>query len=179
MAADLNQLQPEFRDKAVMLLNHCLQEGVIMRPNFTIRTPFEQARLWRQSRSSEQIQEKIAELKSRGAPFLAFCIESVGPQHGDPVTNAIPGLSWHQWREALDCFWLVDGKAEWSAMRKVNGKNGYRVYATKAREMGLDAGGFWNSLKDWPHVQLRSAPSPLSIFSLQQIDARMKELFGS
>ena len=179
MAADINQLQPGFKEKVQHLLSTCENAGFTMRPNFTIRTPFEQAKLWRQSRSIEQIRLKISELKSKSAPFLAFCIESAGPQHGSPVTNAIPGLSWHQWGEALDCFWVVDGKAEWSIRRLVNGRNGFKVYAEKAKEIGLDAGGFWNSLKDWPHVQLRKSPSPLSLFSLVEIDARMKELFGS
>ena len=122
MAADLNQLQPEFKDKVLLLLSHCQQEGYTMRPSFTLRSPFEQGKLWRQSRSSEQVSQKISELKTKGAPFLAHCIESVGSQSGSPVTNAIPGLSWHQWGEALDCFWLVDGQAEWSTTKKINGK---------------------------------------------------------
>lgn len=179
MAADINQLQPEFKEKATLLLSQCQQSGIIMRPCFTIRTPFEQAKLWRQSRAREQIQQKISELRNKGAHFLAFCIESVGPQHGEPVTNAIPGLSWHQWGEALDCFWVVDGKAEWSVKRLVNDQNGFKVYANKAKEMGLNAGGFWSSIKDWPHVQFRKAPSPLPLFSLQEIDGRMKELYGN
>src|SRR6185369_14731386 len=102
-----------------------------------------------------EIALKIASLRDQGAPFLAHCLESVGPQSGDPVTNAIPGLSWHQWGEAMDCVWIVDGAAEWSTTRKVNGVNGYRAYANEAVRLGLTAGGFFRSLKDWPHVQLR------------------------
>jgi peptidoglycan LD-endopeptidase CwlK len=175
---DLNLLVDEFRRKVIALLDRCTARGATMRPYFTLRSPFEQARLWRQSRSREQIEAKIAELRSKSAPFLADCIERVGPQHGDPVTNAVPGLSWHQWGEAADCFWLVDGEAEWSPRKEINGLNGYQVYAEEAQAAGLTAGGLWPSFKDWPHVQLRSSSSPLQVMSLTEIDTRMKERFG-
>lgn len=179
MAADLNLLKPDFKAKVDELLGNCNDQGIVMRPNESLRDPFVQARYWRQSRSSEQIAAKIADLNAQGASFLAHCIDSVGPQHGDPVTNSIPGLSWHQWGEALDCFWVVNGQAEWSVKRLVNGKNGFQVYAATANQMGLTAGGLWTSLKDWPHVQLRKAASPLGEFTLQQIDAAMKSQFGT
>src|SRR5262249_20995053 len=145
------------------------QRGIEMRPYTTLRDPFEQARLWRQSRSHEQIERKIQEFREAHAEFLAHCLESVGPQSGDPVTNAAPGLSWHQWGEAVDCFWLVNGQAEWSTTKLVNGLNGYRVYAEEAQRLGLTAGGLWSGLKDWPHVQLQVAGSPLGLFTLVQI----------
>lgn len=178
MAADLNLLKPEFKAPVDELLAKCREQGIIMTPNEGLRDVFVQAKYWRQSRSSQEINAKIAGLRQQGASFLADCIDKVGPQHGDPVTNSIPGLSWHQWGEALDCFWLVDGEAEWSVRRLVNGKNGYQVYAQIASQMGLTAGGLWTTLKDWPHVQLRKAGSPLGDFTIQQIDATMKERFG-
>jgi peptidoglycan LD-endopeptidase CwlK len=178
MPPTLDDLIPSFRDGVSRLLDACAARGVEMRMNETLRTPFDQARFWRQSRTLAEIQAKIAELQSAGAPFLADCIRRVGPQHGDPVTNAPPGLSWHQWGEALDCFWVVDGEAEWSTTKKVNGVNGFRVYANEAHELGLDAGGLWTKLKDWPHVQLRPGRSPLALMSLQAIDTAMAARFG-
>lgn len=175
---DLGLLVDGFRPKMIALLERCAARDMAMRPYFTLRSPFEQARLWRQSRSKEEIEAKIAELESKSAPFLADCIARVGPQHGDPVTNAIPGLSWHQWGEAVDCFWLVDGEAEWSSRKEINGLNGYQIYAEEAQAAGLTAGGLWTSFKDWPHVQLRSASSPLKSISLVDIDKEMKERFG-
>jgi hypothetical protein len=174
---DINDLVPEFTPKVKTLLENCKNRGIEMRPYQTLRSPFEQARLWRQSRSKEEIEDKIKEFKEAGADFLAFCLESVGPQFGDPVTNAAPGLSWHQWKEAVDSFWFANGKAEWSATKKINGLNGYRVYAEEAEKLGLTAGGLWTSLKDWPHVQLKSAHSPLKIFTIRQINDIMKERF--
>jgi peptidoglycan LD-endopeptidase CwlK len=178
MAADLSVLVPSFRNKVNNLLARCARRGVVMRPYFTIRTPLEQAKLWRQSRSIEQIEAKIDELRAADAPFLARCIEKVGEQNGDPVTNAIPGLSWHQWSEAVDCFWLVDNDAEWSANKLIDGQNGYRVYAEEAVRLKLTAGGNFTSLKDWPHVQLRTQGSPASLMTLPEIDAEMKARFA-
>jgi len=150
-----------------------------MRPSAGLRDPFDQARLWRQSRSIEEINAKVQEFRAAGADFLAHCIESVGPQHGDPVTNAPPGYSWHQWGEAVDCFWLLDGKAEWSTAKKVGGENAYRAYAAEAEELGLVAGGHWATLKDWPHVQLRPDASPAKALLVSQVNAEMEKRFGS
>ncbi len=124
------------------------------------------------------MQRKIHELRDAGAEFLALCIESVGPQSGPHVTDAPPGLSWHQWGEAFDSFWLVNGDAEWSTTRKINGLNGYRVYAEEAAKLDLTPGGLWPTFKDWPHVQFRSAKSPAAVFSLTDIDRIMRERFG-
>jgi len=178
MAADLDKLIPEFKALVVELVERCQARGVEMRPNAGLRDPFEQAKLWRQSRAREEIQAKIAEFERAGASFLAHCLTSVGPQHGAHVTDTPPGFSWHQWGEALDVFWVVDGKAEWSTQKLVNGVNGYRVYADEAEAVGLTAGGHWTKLKDWPHVQHRSASNVGRVVSLLEIDSQMKARFG-
>lgn len=179
MAIPLTDLDEAFREKMQSLLAALDAIGVEMRPYFGVRTPEEQAILWRQSRSREEISAAIARLRSGGADFLADILRDVGPRHGPHVTNALPGLSWHQWGEAVDCFWAVNGVAEWSSTKLVDGINGYRVYATKAKELGLEAGGFWSSLKDWPHVQLRRAGSPASAgMTLAEIDEQMRNRYG-
>jgi hypothetical protein len=98
-------------------------------------------------------------LTSAGALFLAHCLASVGPRSGDPVTNAVPGFSWHQSGEAMDCMWIVNGFAEWSTTRKVNGVNGYRTDADEAVGSGSLPAASLPASKDWPHVQLRTAGS--------------------
>lgn len=179
MAVALDGLENGFRQQVEELLAQCLQGGVDMRPYTGVRTPKEQAKLWRQSRATEEINAAIAKLKNGGAPFLASVVEDVGPQHGPHVTNALPGLGWHQWGEAVDCFWSVNGHAEWSASKLIDGINGYQFYAGKAKSLGLTAGGLWTSFKDWPHVQLRTSGSPVSAgMTLAEIDAVMKERFG-
>src|SRR5262245_37617115 len=174
---DINDLIPEFVPLAEQLLKICLERGIEMRPFHTLRDPFEQARLWRQSRTTEEVKRKIVEFRDAGAIFLAFCLNSVGKQFGRHVTNSPPGLSWHQWGESMDCFWVVDGHAEWSTTRLINGLNGYQVYTEVARELGLTPGGLFSKQKDFPHVQFRPSSNPLSALSLQQINQMMQERF--
>jgi hypothetical protein len=177
MAADLEQLVPALKSGVLKIVQACANNGVDLRSNTGLREPFEQARLWRQSRSIEEITERIVFLKSQSAPFLAYCIESVGPQNGKHVTNAVPGLSWHQWGEAIDFFWLVNGAAEWSVKKLIDGKNGYQELAAQAAKIGLDAGGLWKTFKDWPHVQLTHDSSPLDRMSYQEIDKAIQGKF--
>jgi peptidoglycan LD-endopeptidase CwlK len=174
----LDTLTAEFREKVILLIENCKSRGITMHPYFTLRDPFSQAKLWRQSRTSYEILQKIKDLKAQNALFLAYCIESVGKQYGGHVTNAIPGLSWHQWGEAVDSVWIVNNKSVWSTTQTVNGLNGYMVYADEAKKLGLDAGFNWKNFKDSPHVQFRKAASPLFEFSIEQIDSEMKKRFG-
>jgi len=174
---DINDLIPEFLPSAELLLQNCLARGIEMRPFHTLRDPFEQARLWRQSRTTEEVKRKIAEFRDAGAGFLAFCLDGVGKQFGRHVTNAPPGLSWHQWGESMDCFWVVEDEAEWSTTKLINGLNGYQVYTEEARELGLTPGGLFKKLKDFPHMQFSPASSPLIVLSLQQINQMMQERF--
>jgi hypothetical protein len=179
IAEDSGSIIPEFKEKALKAILLCKEKGIEMRPFCTIRDPFDQARLWRQSRTIEEISLRITDLKNKGADFLAFCLDSVGPQYGKHATNALPGLSWHQWGEAIDCMWVVDGRAQWSVNRKVDGLNGYRHYTEIAAGLGLTPGGTWKRFKDWPHIQLRVDNSPAECMSIIRIDAEMKDRFGS
>ena len=55
MAADLEKLVPDLKSKVSHLIEQCLARGIEMRANNGLRDPFEQARLWRQSRAIEEI----------------------------------------------------------------------------------------------------------------------------
>ena len=75
--------------------------------------------------------------------------------------------------------WVVNGHAEWSTSKLIDGRNGYHVYATEVENSGLYAGGRWRSIEDWPHAQLRMAASPISEgLTVIQIDKEMKKRFG-
>lgn len=179
MSRKINDLVPELRDKASSLLSACEAAHVRMVPSETLRTPWQQAIYWRQSRSRTEIDAAIKMLKDNGASFLARVLDSVGPHSGDEVTKVLPGNSWHQWGEAMDCFWEVNGAAVWSTTKKIDGVNGYSVYADKAEAAGLNAGLHWGSFKDPPHVQLRATANPrTSGLSWAQIDATMEQRFG-
>lgn len=175
MSRDIEDLVPSFRGSVRQVLEACKAEGVIMVPFFTVRSPTEQAVLWRRSRTADVIARKIQFLHDQKADFLAGVLRDVGPRDGDWATNALPGASYHQWGEAIDCYWEVNGKQSWDTKGLVNGVNGYKVYAEKAAEFGLTALG--PSLGDWVHIQLR-AGSVTDQFTWQQINDRMKERFG-
>ncbi|GAB5387105.1 MAG: hypothetical protein Alpg2KO_00730 [Alphaproteobacteria bacterium] len=170
MSRDLNDLQPEFGCKVKKLLTDLGAGGHEFRPFFTVRTPQEQARLWRQSRSREQIQKAIESLKLKGAPYLAEVLDSVGPQFGRHVTGALPGLSWHQHGLAVDCFCMINGEAEWSSKF-------YTPYANAARAAGLNAGHFWPRFKDSVHIQ-QANDRVLDRYSWPELDRRMRNGFG-
>jgi peptidoglycan L-alanyl-D-glutamate endopeptidase CwlK len=182
MSRDLSLLSPEFRGAVGRVLAACYELGVEIRPYVTVRDPSEQARLWRQSRSIEEITQAIHSLESNGAPFLAQVLRSVGPQNGDHVTDALPGLSWHQWGEAVDCYWQVGGQANWSTRDKVrlaDGRemNGYRLYGEIAVAQGLTSGGFWSTPVDWVHIQQRKEAVE-RLYGWPQIDQEMRKRFG-
>ena len=165
----LTQLQPAFRAKVEEVLATLKGKGFLFRPYCTIRDPFEQARLWRQSRSAAQIGVLLARLRAQGAPRIAACIESVGPQSGKPVTNAAPGFSWHQYGEAVDCFLVrADGSADWDASAQ-----GYVEYARVATKAGLRAGRDFN---DPPHIQFRHH-EPHQTLTPSEIDVKIASLY--
>lgn len=179
---DLNDLTPQFKAKAEKLLEGCAQRGIIMKPTCTQRDPWEQARLYRQSRTSAKIAEQAAWLRGQGAEFLSDCLMDVGPQSGKlgvHVTKVLPGQSWHQWGEAIDCYWeITPGTASWDIDEEgPNGQNGYRVYNEVAIDVGLFPAGI-NWGWDWPHIQMKPVSNPAKIYSWDEIDEEMKKLYN-
>lgn len=161
MSRDLNYLEKTFKKRVETLLDECEKEGFSMVPYRTWRSPETQAKLWRQSRPTWKINQRIEKLESLGFFRPAQALRFVGPSSGPHVTNAIPGMSWHQFGEAVDCYWNIDGNAIWSVERKENGKNGYDVYAQIAKDLGLNSGHLWKNFQDSPHVQLSTLSNPL------------------
>lgn len=178
----LNQLDADLQTKALEILNICQERGINMRPTFGLRTVYQQGKLWRQSRTKQEVADKIASLKKEGCDFLASAIEKPGPSTGPHVTNAIPGLSWHQWGLALDCMWLYDSKFVPMAddKRIVNGISvqGYHIYSDIIVSCGLTSGGKWQTIKDYPHVQLCSDDSPLAKYSLKEVNDILFKKYG-
>ncbi len=171
----LTALAAEFAPVAQKLLAACERRGVIMRPFFTVRGPGVQARLWCQSRTVDQIEKRIEAMRLNDAHWLASLMDVRLAKTGPAVTNALPGMSWHQWGEAIDCFALgANGKAIWDSRDAA-----YRVYAEEAKKLGLEAGALWPRFPDAVHVQLRKASSPLKMsYSWAEADAEMKRRFS-
>ncbi len=175
MGRKISELEPAFSEKVNKMLSELTEMHIVMKPFWTVRPPLVQAVMWRQSRSSKEIERAIDMLDSKEAHYLAEVLDHVGPQYGPPITNALPGQSWHQWGQAIDLFWLVSGKAVWSVRKKIDGLNGYREMSRRAIENGLTSGGRW---KDWPHVQLRSEGAPTRLYKWVRISKVMEDRFG-
>lgn len=172
-------LADEFAVLVKQLLHNCQERGIAMVPYQMLRTPQLQAHYWKRGRTQKEAAEAIRLLKSNQAFFLAHCVEVANTQHTNIVTDALPGCSWHQWGEAIDCYWLLDEMKVWDLhTRDSNGLNGYGVYAEEAKKLGLEAGYYWTKLADAVHVQLRAAASPLELYTLTEINRVMEETFA-
>jgi peptidoglycan LD-endopeptidase CwlK len=168
---NLALLTSDFCAQVELLLAACAERGVVLRPYNTVRTPHEQAQLWARSRTTQQMQNAITYLRQQRAPRLAALFAGLRCSDGRWATNALPGNSWHQWGEALDCYVEENHKAVWSGQHV-----GYKVYAEEAQKLGLSS-GYWWKVRDAVHVQLRSSPSPSNILSWAAIEAEMVKRF--
>lgn len=170
----LSTLESEFAEKITIILNNCEQLGATFVLRSGNRNTFTQAVYWRRSRSNEEIDEKIKMLQNEQADFLAYCLYSVGEQQGPYVTDALPGLSWHQYGLAVDCAWILDSKVCWDNENLYNGINGYEILAEEAKKTGICSGHEWKDFRDSGHLQANFYTSPLAIYSLEKIDELMQ-----
>lgn len=68
-------------------------------------------------------------------------------KHGQIVTNAKPGQSYHNYRVAFDFVPMQNGKCQWSNMTLFN------QCGAIATSIGLDWAGNWKSFKEKAHCQ--------------------------
>ena len=163
-------LEPVLRAKVEDVIAACDDAGFRVVPYQGYRSPVEQARLWRQSRTRSDIEQRIRQLRAAGAAAIAELVESVGPQFGPHVTNALPGESWHQFGRAADCYVESPdtGRALWRG-RTIDGDEFglaaklYERFGRLAESAGLTWGGRW-AIGDFGHVQMDKASSPLAHF---------------
>ncbi len=133
------------------------------------RSLVEEAKLWRQSRSTAEILEKIAQLKSDNCDYLAGILESVGPCNGPWATNTIPGLSWHNWRQAIDFAWEDKGFIDWNG-----DSDAYKTLADEAIKLGLTPGYYFHK-RDAGHIQFNAKEVP-EVYTLQDVNDHFKGL---
>ena len=144
--ARLAGLDPAFRLKVEHTLTACEVAGFHLRVTYGPRSPVDQAKLWRRSRSSAEVRDALTVMRGKGALWLASMLEGVGPQpSGAWATNALPGQSWHQHGLAVDVVWLVNGAAVWTT----GPGSGYDAWRTIGTANGLHRG----PVSDWAHMQ--------------------------
>ena len=164
----LEDLVPEVQAMAKEHILRCADAGFELLIYCTLRDAHEQARLYRQSRTKEQVQKKMDQLTTRGFPALAKILKDVGPQKSGPkVTNAGPGESFHQYNRAYDCVPVLQGKPIWGT-----GGEGAAIWdkvGKLGKKCGLEWAGDWTSFREFPHFQFTDG---------KDIEDLMKERFG-
>ncbi len=155
---DIGVLREDVAEKAEALLDACAAAGLKMLVTSTWRDIEAQAVLYRQSRTRGEIETKCQRLRTNGFDFLAEAIEAVGPRNGPHVTNAGPGESWHNYRVAMDAYPCIAGKPVWSYNAA---PEMWDKYGVLAEQHGFEWAGRWRSFREYPHVQIAGAGSPL------------------
>lgn len=162
----IDKLSKETAAKARQIETFCAVRGVTLLIYCTLRTLQEQAKLFRQSRTTAQIQEQTDWYLRHGFDYLADILQNVGPQYGPHVTNAAPGESWHNYAMAFDAVPLIGGKAAWSYD---DFKELWDIYGEGIRANGMYWAGDWKGFREFPHAQLRPEHNPLKVFTAHEI----------
>jgi len=75
---------------------------------------------------------------------------------GSGTTRAGAGQSCHQYGMAVDSAPIRDGKLQWD-MSDPWTRRGYFLYGQLAQQAGLEWGGAWRSIKDYVHLEQKTA----------------------
>lgn len=68
---------------------------------------------------------------------------------GNVVSNARAGQSYHNYGLALDFGLMINGKVSWNVDKN------WLLVADIFMDHGFEWGGTWQSIKDYPHVEMR------------------------
>lgn len=169
----IKKLIPEVRIKAKEMVSICEEEHFHIVINSSLRKLEEQAIHYRQSRTWEEIKQKIQQLRNSGFSFLSDIIEEVGPQEGPFMTNYAPGESWHNYAEAWDAVPYYNNKFIWDC--EVN-LHFWKRYGEAVRQVGMYWGGDMPQYEDYfLHAQLREDCDPLKVLSPDQVYYKLKK----
>lgn len=163
MSRNLNHLSHGFLERLNGSLESAAAMGLDILVYCTYRDPITQARLYRQSRSRFEIEEKVHKLEALGFQEMANLLIEVGPQYGQlgkHVTFAGPGESWHNYGDAADAVVLVDGKPDWGVAFPAK----WETWGEILSQAGLTWGGTWVRFRELLHIQFVSGSNPLRAY---------------
>lgn len=119
----IEDLLPHVQELAKKFIDACHKQGIDLLVTSTYRDKDCQAALYAQGRTSP----------------------------GKIVTNARAGQSMHNWRVAFDIVPLRNGKPVWSTSGADHSL--WETVGHIGQSVGLEWGGNWKSLPDFPHFQ--------------------------
>lgn len=141
-----SSLLPIVREKALLLVAACADQGLGLRIVWTYRSYAEQAAIYSQGRDPMQ---KVNDLRrAAGLPLI------MEPEASRIVTKAKPGRSWHNWRRALDVV-PVDSDVSPDFSDKDNpiwNSPHWEAVGQVGEMLGFEWGGRWTN-KDWGHFE--------------------------
>lgn len=167
----LDSLKPDMALIAQEVIDRCKDRGVELLVYCTLRSPEEQARLFRRSRTLKEIETKAELFRLKGYDFLADILMDVGPQPGKlgaHVTNAGPGESFHQYGKAFDAVPMQDGKCLWD-----NDWPQWLIYGDMVKAAGIYWAGSWRYFPEYPHAQDSPTSNPLKVWGADQVAANI------
>lgn len=134
---NLEDLHPIARDKFIAWDKECEANGIDVLIYCTYRSSAEQDELYKVGRT----------VKGVG-------VTSKKPM-GNTVTNAKGGQSLHQYKVAIDCVPLYNGKALWNGDLPSTPQDDklYEKMAFIASKYGIEWAGNWKSFKEKAHFQ--------------------------
>lgn len=168
---ELRVLFPPFREKLEEVIAELRLNQIEVLVHCTLRTVDEQARIWRSTRTTLEVVQKIDKLRARGFGFLADVIERVGPQQGvlgKHKTLAGPGESFHNYGMAVDLVVMDGGKPDWDGVGPKWTTLGGIVAAS-----GLEWAGSWTTFRESGHVQLGAGANPLKLHPPERIKSML------
>ena len=169
---DLETLEPEFRERLLSVIETCAADRFRLIPEVGAIDPFLQARLWRQSRSDAEIDEAIADLKAQNCIYLAEVLEETEGKLGPKVTDSLPGLSWHNWREAVKV-----GIYDNCGRELMNhDEKAISVLRKAIKKHKLNSGENWG--KSLFYIQKSTFENPKNLMSMLEIDKTMYDMWG-
>lgn len=158
MSRDLNLLHPQLQDLVPIFIKKCKEAGHEVVITCTARDFKEQVALYAQGR--QPLDEVNLLRKKVGWPGLTASQNkkqvtwTLASRH---IINLEDDNKKNDRATAFDFAIIKNGKAVWDVKADVD-KDGVADYlecATVAKELGLEAGGFWKKPKpDYPHIQL-------------------------
>jgi peptidoglycan LD-endopeptidase CwlK len=124
--------QPFFLRCKDMLLELADEKGLFFYATSGVRTIAEQDALWQKGRDKNG--------------------KVIDPKGGGIVTKAKGGSSAHNFKAATD--FCKDGDTDKAGLQPIWKTSEYQELADCARRHGLEAGYYWTSIVDGPHIQL-------------------------
>lgn len=169
---EFESLDKKFHDKLYAFIDKCQALDIVLSFDKGFVHPTEQAKLWKQSRSDSQIDEKIAELDAAGASFLVKLLSEASPKPGVHMTDDLPGCTWHNWGQAYIYTVLGEDGRDLIPTSSV-----YQKTAEIAKSVGLTS-GYYLKPKQPYLIQLSVYKSPNAEYSIKEISKEMERLYG-